>query len=215
MDKINTNYSPDERPRRRKFLSVDPGTTNFGYVTGETDLDFENLKITGGEVVDITNMHTTLREEQNCDLDHRKCPANWMLHFIRRHKDYIDECEYILVESQPPFENASTVSVEQILLAMYHTKIKTCIPCSMHKRFQVAGRHIGDLTERREWRKRNVIEKAMKYLDTEQRESFDKYRHKDWSSDQMQHVSDATCQMVYMVEKLASAYKRSRKDPTL
>lgn len=201
-------YNPHEAERTRYIVSCDPGSVNFCYVTGECNLDFTNLRVVHGQVLDITVMHPTMKEAK-CNLSHQKCPSSWVAHLCKEHGQVFDQAEYFFIERQPPRENASVVSIEQLLIDRYSTKVKSCNPCSIHARYGVAGRHISDLDERRVWRKQQVIKLAEPMLD---KTLLDHYKHADWSSDRRQHLADATCQMMYMCEILAKEYAKSKKE---
>jgi hypothetical protein len=178
-----------------RLVSIDPGISNFCYVIGECDADYDNLSILYGEVIDIRDLNCNRNQ---CTLRHDNRESTWVRHFIHHKHDIMEDATTVIIEHQPI---GGLGAIEQVLFDRLGEKAILCEPSSMHKYFGVGGKHIKDLEQRREWRKKAVIKIAMKYVETDMKDKIESYKHVDWKRDQMQHICDAICQMKYMVSK--------------
>lgn len=64
-----------------------------------------------------------------CQLQHERCPLDWVAHFLASHKTAIDRADFVLIERQPP---AGHKAIEQLILQGCRAKAVFIEPCSFH-----------------------------------------------------------------------------------
>lgn len=118
-----------------KILSVDVGLKNLGISVVIANLDYTFREIVYLENLDVTKfVHPDGIRKKSCHLPHSKSIADWLEHVFEYHQMFFDQCDFILVERQPP---QGLVAVEQIIYSRYRKKTHLVSPSSMHKHFKI------------------------------------------------------------------------------
>jgi hypothetical protein len=116
-------------------LCIDVGILNLGISVGLIDEQFNLKEIAYVDLIDITKFtHTHELEGKECNLHHGKNIADWMEHMFQEHLPLFQECDYILVEKQPPI---GLVSIEQLIYYRWRDKCHLISPRSMHKHYNI------------------------------------------------------------------------------
>lgn len=120
-----------------RILSIDVGIKHLGISISIADEEFKLKEVLFMDLLDITKFpHREGKNIKNCTLHHSKTFSDWMEHVFVLYEEYFEQCEYILIERQPPM---GLVAVEQLVFSKYREKSHLISPNSMHKFFNIGG----------------------------------------------------------------------------
>jgi len=174
-----------------RILSIDVGITHLGITISIADKEFKLKEILFMDLLDITKFpHRSGTSRKDCTLHHSKTFSDWMEHVFVLYEEYFEQCEYILIERQPPM---GLVAVEQLVFSRYRNKSHLISPNSMHKFF-----NIGKLEY--EMRKK-ITEKICRSQLTEPGliEQYDSYNRKH-------DIADSVCLMLFWLNQRHTEY---------
>lgn len=136
------------------IVSIDIGLLHLGLIGAFIDESNYKLKeINLCKLVDLKEI-TEFCAFKDCTLHHEKCFADYMFHFFKIYKEFLEKADVILLEQQPPM---GLVCIQEIIRYQYRNKTELVSPHSMHAYFD-----IGHLNY--DQRKEFVIKFAKKWL---------------------------------------------------
>jgi hypothetical protein len=140
------------------ILSIDVGITHLGMAVIYTDEAYNLLEIPWVEMVDITKYtHDNDLKDKICTLQHTSCFADWLYHLFHEYETLFTQCDFILVERQPP---QGLVAIEQIIYFQWRHKTYLVHPRSMHSHFNLGSLYITPNENGYEQRKISTVEIA-------------------------------------------------------
>ena len=164
-----------------KIISIDIGIFNLGMVVVQLDNDYN---ITLWELVTKVNIQDLCLRCHNpeCNLPHEKTFSDYINHFINKYYNSFNECDYILLERQPPL---GFIVIQELILDKFRNKSILINPRSVHKFHNISTYNY----EERKELSVNITRNAMK-------DDFNKL-----SKYSRQHdISDAVCQLIYWID---------------
>lgn len=179
-----------------RILSIDIGVKNLGMSVTIANEDFTLREIVFVELIDITTfLHLDGVKTKDCHIQHTKSVADWLEHIFLYHSMFFDQCEYILIERQPP---QGLVVVEQLIFSRYRNKAVLVHPCSMHKYF-----NIGQIDYEA---RKSATEKIclMTLKNEEQIEKYHKYARKH-------DIADSVCLMLFWLHQQRFKYEEEKR----
>ena len=179
-----------------RILSIDIGVKNLGISVSIANEDFTLREIVFVELIDITTfLHLDGVKEKDCHIPHTKSMADWLEHIFVYHSMFFDQCDYILIERQPP---QGLVAVEQLIFSRYRNKAVLVHPSSMHKYF-----NIGQIDYQS---RKNETEKIclMTLKNEEQIEKYNKYSRKH-------DIADSVCLMLFWLYQQQIKYEEEKR----
>jgi hypothetical protein len=179
-----------------RILSIDIGVKNLGISVSIANEDFTLREIVFVELIDITTfLHPDGVKMKDCSIPHTKSMADWLEHIFVYHAMFFEQCEYILIERQPPM---GLVVVEQLIFSKYRNKAVLVHPCSMHKYFNI-GQFDYDA-------RKNATEKIclMNLKDEEQLKKYNKYTRKH-------DIADSVCLMLFWLHQERVKYQEEKR----
>jgi hypothetical protein len=183
----------------KSVLCIDIGILNLGLSVGFIDEEFNIEEIAYVDLINITEF-THDRELKGCEckMYHSKSIADWMDHLFAEHLPLFRDCDYILIERQPP---CGLVAIEQIIYYKWRDKCVLLSPRSMHKHFKIGSYDY-------ESRKEKTMSIATSLYKWNQR-AIDRYEQFERKHD----ISDSICLMGYWLHKKKERYlERKNKE---
>jgi hypothetical protein len=179
-----------------RILSIDIGIKNLGISVSIANEDFMLREILFIDLIDITTfVHPEGVKKKDCKLQHTKSVADWLDHIFVFHSMFFDQCDYILIERQPPL---GLVAVEQLIFSKYRNKAFLVHPCSMHKYFR-----IGNLDY--EGRKNETEKICLMHLGSEALvEKYNNYNRKH-------DIADSVCLMLFWLYQARIKYEEEKR----
>lgn len=154
-------------------ISIDIGLKNLGIV----GMHLQNQRINLCKKIDLKEM-CEYCNVKDCKLYHDLCMSDYVSHFIKRYRNYLNVADIILIERQPP---TGLISIQELIVIQYRNKIKMISPNSMHKYFDITHYDY----ERRKQFVTQYAENALKMFP-------------DFKKNTRKHdVSDAYCMIIF------------------
>ena len=154
-------------------ISIDIGLKNLGIV----GMQLQNQRINLCKKIDLKEM-CEYCNVKDCKLYHNLCMSDYVSHFIKRYRNYLNAADIILIERQPP---TGLISIQELFVFQYRNKIKMISPNSMHKYFDITHYDY----ERRKQFVTQYAENALKMFP-------------DFKKNTRKHdVSDAYCMIIF------------------
>lgn len=178
-----------------KILSIDIGVKNLGLSVTIANEDFTLREILFIDLIDMTTFVHPEGLKKDCKLQHTKSMADWLEHIFVFHAMFFEQCNYILIERQPP---QGLVVVEQLIFSKYRSKAVLVHPCSMHKYFC-----IGHLDY--ECRKHETEKICLMHLEHE--DVVEKYK----SYSRKHDIADSVCLMLFWLHQQKIDYEEEKR----
>ena len=164
-----------------KIISIDIGIFNLGMIVVELDNDYNIIDWELITKVNIQDLCLMCRNPK-CNLPHEKTFSDYINHFINKYYTLFNECDYILLERQPP---TGFIVIQELILDKFRNKSILINPRSVHK-FHNIGQY--NYEERKELSV-NISKEFMK-------DDFNKLSKYGRQHD----ISDAVCQLMYWLD---------------
>ena len=164
-----------------KIISIDIGIFNLGMIVVELDNDYNIIDWELVTKVNIQDLCLTCRNPR-CNLPHEKTFSDYINHFINKYYTLFYECDYILLERQPP---TGFIVIQELILDKFRNKSILINPRSVHK-FHNIGQY--NYEERKELSV-NISKEFMK-------DHFNKLSKYGRQHD----ICDAVCQLMYWLD---------------
>ena len=156
----------------------------MGCVYAEIDLDFNVTDWILADKLDIRELCLNCNMCK-CNLHHDKTFSDYIDHFIMHYKHVFDQCDFIIIERQPP---TGFISIQELILHCFRSKTILVSPNSVHKFHNIQHYDY-------EGRKKQSIILAQKHMG----EHF--YRLMIGNLTRQHDVTDAVCQMLFWLDK--------------
>jgi len=165
------------------IVSLDIGLFNLGFVTLNIDI---NNNITWGILKKVNIQDLTLYcRKSDCRFCHEKTFSDYIDHFCETYTEYLNKCDYILMERQPP---QGFIVIQELILTRFRNKSRLISPNSVHKYYDIRGLDYDE-------RKISSVKTAKEYCG--------EFAFSQINSPRQHDVADAVCQAIFFInEKL-------------
>ena len=126
------------------ILSIDVGYTNMGLSSALIDENF-NIIFRNVYKIDLGHVVHNRVPAHQCTIPHTRETCDRIDHFVQEYLPLLEECDYILIERQPP---TGLKDVEGLLMSKFRNKTILISPNAMHKYFKIS--HL-DYDQRKEF----------------------------------------------------------------
>ena len=178
--------------KRIYFCCIDIGITNLGLTVFSVDTQWCTPIVHAIYVVDITSLDKSTTEFQGNEISDR------LERFFEVYKDVLS-VEYIFIERQPI---CGHVAVEQLIFRNFRHISILVSPCTVQSYFRIGKKHGLDYDGRKE----ESIAITRRYLLAFSSESIQKTFES--LEEKQQHVADAVCIGIYVVEQKRLEWNR-------
>lgn len=179
----------------KAILSIDIGIKHLGFSVMLVTEEWTVKEVCWIDMVDISKLNHVCVSKENCQLHHENTFCDWLEHFFQEQGDFLEECDHIIIERQPP---QGLVAIEQLIFSRYRDKAVLVSPRSMHKHFRIQD-------ESYEGRKIRTIDIARNMItDSNLIEQLSYY-------DREHDIADSICLALYWINKKRQIYVKDRR----